>query len=296
MTDASPADDHFHSPTDADPHWSETAWFGFAVPERRIAGTIYPLFRQNLGTCSVAVYVWDDRSHEPWRVPYGRCLWHEPMPDGDLTRLEVAGLRTTCLEPLTRYRVEYEDGDRLHLDLTYEGLSPPHAPLVTPARGHLDQPCRVRGRIVLRGEEIAVDGFEMRDRSWHVRDDRQTTRASYSYGISGDESFLAGGFHDGEQTRIVTGFLVRDGEKADLVGGTRRVLSREGAIPLRVAIEAEDRLGRRLDTIGRCVSRLANQATPGMFAWMSLTDWELGGKRIWGEDQDISSPDLLGDG
>jgi hypothetical protein len=61
-----------------------------------------------------------------------------------------------------------------------------------------------------------------------------------------------------------------------------------------VALEAEDRSGRALHAEGRCVSRLANQATPGMFAWMSLTEWETRRGAAVGEDQDVWSPDLLG--
>jgi hypothetical protein len=68
----------------------------------------------------------------------------------------------------------------------------------------------------------------------------------------------------------------------------------EHGYPLRVAIEAFDRLGRRLEAEGRCTSRLASQATPGMFAWMSLTEWQADGGASTGEDQDVWSPDLLG--
>ena len=67
--------DRFHAPADAHPQWTETSWYGFAIPERRLAGMIYPLFRSNLGTCSLGVYVWDDRAHDPGRVRYGRGLW-----------------------------------------------------------------------------------------------------------------------------------------------------------------------------------------------------------------------------
>lgn len=288
--------DRFHLPTDGDPLWSETSWFGFAAPERGLAGSVYPLFRPNLGTCSVAAYVWDARAHEPWRVPYGRCLWHQPMP-ADLTALRVGPLSIDCEEPLSRYRVRWDDADLLRLDLTYEGLIPPHAVGVGAARGHLDQPCRVRGKVSLRGETIAVDGYEMRDRSWGPRDDLRTTRACYTYGIASErDAFLAAGFptEGGEAMGIFTGFLLRDGEKADLVSGERRIVASESGFPTRVEVNAEDRLGRRLHAVGRCTSRLASQATPGMFAWMSLTAWEMDGLAASGEDQDVWSPDLLG--
>ena len=40
-------DDHFHPPTSDDPFWTETCWFTFAVPERRLSGQLYPFFRPN---------------------------------------------------------------------------------------------------------------------------------------------------------------------------------------------------------------------------------------------------------
>ena len=291
---ATPTDDRFHAPAEAHPLWSETAWFAFSAPERKLCGCVYPLFRPKLGVCSVAVHVWDDSACEPWRVLYSRTQWHLRMPKGDLSACSVGGLELSCLEPLRRYRVRYADGELCALDLEYEGLFPPHVAARAGGRGHLDQPCRVRGALRLRGEEFRIDGFEMRDRSWHVRDDLRSTRASYSYGIASErEAFLAGAICDGDECRIATGFLLRAGEKHALAGGTRRVLERRDGHPLRIAIEATDTAGRRLEARGLTQSRLANQATPGMFAWLSLTEWEWQGQRAAGEDQDVWSPDLL---
>lgn len=294
MSEVTPADDRLHPARDADPHWSETAWFGFSVPERALGGSVYALFRPNLGVCALSVYVWDAGAHEPWRVRYGRAQWHLPMPEGDLTQAAFGGLELACLEPLRRYAVRYREGDAIALDLAYEGLIPPHGLGIGDGRGHIDQPCRVSGTLALGGESIRVDGYAMRDRSWHVRDDRRATRASYSHAIASESDlFLAAGFETGDRHRIVAGFLVRDGEKADLVSGTRRVVERRDGYPLRVAIEAEDALGRALAAEGACLSRLAYPATPGLFAWMSLTDWSWNGARGFGEDQDVWSPDTL---
>jgi hypothetical protein len=290
---ATPADDRFHPPAEPHPLWSETSWYGFSVPERRLGGCIYPLFRPQLGVCSVAVHVWDDRGCEPWRALYSRSQWHLRMPQGELTECAVGGLELRTLEPLRRYRVRYADGALCALELEYEGLFAPHAVGIAGGRGHLDQPCRVRGELTLRGERIAVEGFEMRDRSWHVRDDLRSTRASYSYGICADEAFLAVGLCDGDSCRIATGFLWRDGEKAPLVSGMRRVKLRGDGRPQELALEAVDAAGRHLAVQGRVLSRLANQATPGMFAWLSLTEWQQQGRSLCGQDQEVWSPDLL---
>ncbi|HVN39026.1 MAG TPA: hypothetical protein VMW19_12735 [Myxococcota bacterium] len=290
------ADDRFHAPAEAHPLWSETAWFGFSAPERKLCGAVYPLFRPRLGVCSIAVHVFDDSACEPWRALYSRTQWHLPMPRSDLSQCSVGGLELVCLEPLRRYRVRYTDAELCALDLEYEGLFEPFATGIAGGRGHLDQPCRVRGSLWLREERIAIDGFEMRDRSWHVRDDLRSTRASYSYGVDEREAFLALALCDADECRIATGFLWRDGEKRALVGGTRHVQERRDGHPLRVEVAAVDAAGRHLEVEGTTLSRLANQATPGMFAWLSLTEWSVGGRRYHGEDQEIWSPDLLARG
>ena len=253
---------------------------------------MYPLFRNSLGVCALGVAVWDANAWEPWRARYARRLWHVPIPDGELDDFSIEGLSIRVLEPLARYRVGFEDGDRIALDLEYEGLIAPHAPLVTPGRGHLDQPCRVSGTLRLGGDEIAIDGFEMRDRSWGPRDDKKTTRSSYSYGIAADSSFLAATIDAQGVERVVMGYLLRDGVKHDLVSGTREVLARDPAgFPRQVRIEAQDREGRALHVEGRMVSRLAEQATPGMFAWMSLAEWSGPDGTCHGQDQEVWSPD-----
>ena len=285
-----PADDGFHSPDSDDVWWTETAWFSVDVPERELSLTVYPVFRPNLNVSALTVAVWDHAATDPWTIPYYRSLWHLPMPDTDLTDLSMAGLRYKRTEPLQSYAVEFEDGDRLALNLHYDGLRAPYAP----RPGHLDQACRVTGAIVLNGTEIDVDALAMRDRSWGPRPDDRSTIASYSYGIaSADHEWLAIGFWTGTAYQVVAGYLVADGEQAALTGGERRVTERRDGYPVAIEIEATDALGRQLEVTGRCRNRFANQATPGLFAWMSLTEWTWSGTVAHGEDQDIWSPDRL---
>ena len=294
-----PDDDRFHPPAAHDPWWSETCWFSFAHPEERLSGSFYPLFRPNQGVCSLAVSVWDASAHEPWRMLYSRADWHLPLPTTNLDRLVLGALRYEVLEPLRRYRVSYQDGQRFSAELEYEGLIAAHDAGGRDGHGHLDQPCRARGEITLRGRRIAIDAPDMRDRSWGVRRDDRSTRAAYSYAIaSARDSFLALSFASpglggrGDVQPIVAGYLVRDGEKANLVAGTRSIERDGAAWPARITIEARDALGRSLNASGVTVNRFANQASPGLFAWMSLTRWDFAGES-YGQDQDIWSPDLL---
>lgn len=294
MTDAAPtaADDGFHRPSDPDPFWTETAWFGFSIPERHLAGAVYPLFRPNQGVCASGVYVWDDRAENPHEILYARNSWHLPLPE-DLTRMRLAnGLEYDVVKPLDTYEVRYRDGDELDLDLRFEAIHPPHAPLLGPT-GHLDQAGRVHGTLRLHGTELAVDCIEMRDRSWSVRPDHGAVRAGYDYGFADERNgFLAMTMAFGDQELVVAGYRLRDGEMTKLASGTRTV-TREGGRPAAVRIEATDADGAGFEAEGRCVNRFAFQSSPNYFAWMSLTRWSIGSLDAWGQDQDVWSPDLL---
>jgi hypothetical protein len=295
-----PADDSFHPPATSDRWWTETCWFSFDQPGRDLSATIYPLFRPNLGVCSLAVFLWDGTAHAPWAVPYGFFRWHLAMPDGDLTDLSLEGLRYEVLEPLMRYRVRFEDADRLVIDLRYEGLREPWLASKSAQGGHFDQPCRVTGTIVLRGEEIAIDCMGMRDRTWSPRpDDRYGRGTGYTYGIGGaDEQFLVLTSLDGNagefSAGVFAGYRVHDGIGARLTGARRDVLERRDGYPVRLRVELRDELERVTTAEGRCRNRYANWATPGSFAWMSMVDWDLGGMTLIGEDQEVWAPDRLG--
>ena len=286
-------DDRFHAPSSNEAWWTETAWFSFGDPRLDLSGTFYPLFRRNLGVAALGVAIWDKGAHEPWRALYHRTHWHLPFPNDELTDLSLGGLRYETLVPGEHYRVRYRDGALVDVELDYRALMPVHEVGVAGGHGHLDQPCRFEGSVTLGGERHEVAGFDMRDRSWQLRADDRSTRGSYSYGIAGArDAFLAFTFRMGAEDRVVAGFLLEGGEKADLVSGTRRVVrSREGW-PSEVVIEARDARGRELLTRGTTRNRLAHQASPGLFAWMSFTGWNFAGG-CFGQDQDIWSPDLL---
>lgn len=210
------------------------------------------MFRPNLGVCSLGVFLWDASAHEPWKALYGRSYWHLALPTMPLTEMALEGLRYERPEPLQRYRVHYQDGELLKLDLEYTGLRPAHEARIAGGVGHFDQPCHVVGKVVVRGETVAIDTFGMRDRTWSVRpEDKQGTGTGYTYGnASADEQFLvmtslrgdAGTFISG----VFSGYLVRDGVKSALVDANRRVVERVGGYPTRIEIDAVDELGRRL--------------------------------------------------
>ena len=56
-----PADDQFHPPETEDPWWTETVWFSWMIPERKLLGYFYPAFRANMGIQFGGVMVVDDK-------------------------------------------------------------------------------------------------------------------------------------------------------------------------------------------------------------------------------------------
>lgn len=287
MTD----EDGFHPPATDDPFWTETAWFGFAVPERRLTGAVYPLFRPNLGICAAGVHVWDDTAEAAHEVLYSRTWWHLPMPDHDLRSLRLpCGLSYDCMEPGQQYRIRFRDGGEIDLDLVFRGIHPPHVPM-SGEHGHLDQAGRVEGWLRLHGESIDVACFEMRDRSWSVRRDSGPVRAAYDYGIAGpDHAFLAMSMFAGDHDAVIAGYHLVHGDVVRLTGG-RREAQRENGRPARVHIDARDERGGELLARGECVNRFAFQSSPNYFAWMSMSQWAFDGTTGPGEDQDVWSPD-----
>ncbi len=294
MPEAHP-DDEFHPPTSDDPYWTETCWFTFTVPERRMSGKLYPFFQTNQGVAAGGAYFWVDDGDDPRNCLYAKNFWHLPIPEQPLSDLQLPnGIRYRCVEPLTRYEIGYDDpdgGDEIHVDLTVTAVTPPHYL----GESHLDQPCRYEGTIVLRGEEIPVDAFGFRDRSWGVRPQfgqgltsSPARRGGYSYATaSARDAFHAITMDFGEGCIAIHGYVLRDGEWSKLATGRREVVERDAkGFPVRVTIDGEDALGHELHAEGRTHNRLAVFLNPNLFTVNCLTEWTFDGVTAWGEDHD----------
>ena len=93
------ADDEFHPPTSDDPYWTETCWFTFTVPERRLSGQLYPFFRPNQGVTAGGAYFWDERGDQISNCVYAKNFWHLPIPAQPLSDISLPnGIRYRCLE------------------------------------------------------------------------------------------------------------------------------------------------------------------------------------------------------
>ena len=295
MSDFSARDDSFHFDILSHRWWeTETAWFSFCCPERKLGGWLYSMFRPNIGTVAGGCWIWDASAHLPWEVAYSTNYTALRIPQGqDLTDIALpTGVTIKAIEPLTRYRLGYHEEERLSLDLTYEAVMPPRAlhKADSPFKSlnHFDQFGRVTGEIVLHGERIAIDCISMRDRSWGPRPEHRPGRSAYVTGAaSAKDAFLAGTKWNDDTDPIAYGFMIRDGEIGDLVSG-RRIVERDPAQGwvTRITIEARDEFGRDLLAVaerlsGIIINRHSFIDSNGLIAWT------INGKQGHGEDQDM---------
>ncbi|NNE74357.1 MAG: hypothetical protein HKN26_11880 [Acidimicrobiales bacterium] len=305
-------DDEFHPPATDDPYWTETCWFTFTVPERKLSGQLYPFFRPNQGVTSGGAYFWDAEpapygNSQPWNIRYGKNFWHLPIPDQPLSDIALAnGIRYRCLEDQSVYQIGYVDPDPtdgqapdIEVELLFTAVAAPNYL----SGSHLDQPGRYTGTIALEGETIVVDSFGFRDRSWGVRPQfglglagSPAMRGGYSYATASERDgwhaitmSFSDGLSDAESECIgIHGDVVRDGTWAKLAAGRRTVLERcaDTGAPTHVALDITDELGRELHAEGRGHNKLGVHLNPNLFTWNCLTEWTFDGITAWGEDHD----------
>ena len=290
-------DDNFHS-YDDHPWFTETCWFSFNVPERKMGGWLHGSIRPNLGVCTFQVFVWDDSAVYPWELPYFFVQYAQPLPkERDLRDFTWPhGWSIKILEPLHKYHLTYKNRDLISIDLVFEGLSAPH-PYISPSgpfneSAHLDQTGHLTGEISLRGERIPVDCYSVRDRSWGVRMDHRGGRIGYLFGTASERDafclFVRPQDLNEDGSEIVNhGYLIKDGIRKQIVEGKRKVVrdAEEGWIS-NIILDCTDEAGRKLEAEATSVSRMMISDVRGLTI-NSLLDWRFNGVQGWGEDQDL---------
>jgi hypothetical protein len=290
-------DDEFHSPADpSDPDWTETCWFTFTVPERKLSGQLYPFFKPTLGVLSGGAYFWDDTGDQIWNCLYAKNFWHLPLPDAPLSDLRLAnGASYKVVEPARVYEIGYDDpdgGDEVSMRLTFTAIAAPNYL----GASHLDQPGRYTGTLTLHGEDMTVDSFGFRDRSWGSRTQHgqgltgtPAQCGGYSYATASErDAFHAITMDFGTGCIVIHGYLLRDGVWAKLTEGVREVTERDPATgcPTRVRLTAVDAEGRSLHAEGEALNRLGFSINPNLWTWNCLTRWQFDGVTAYGEDHD----------
>lgn len=289
------ADDGFHFDEMGDRWWeTETSWFSFHHPDRKLGGWLYTMVRPNIGTVAGGIWVWDAEAHLPWEVPFCANYTALQLPGGaDLRDITLpTGVSIRVIEPTMSYALGFDDEDRLRVDLRFDGVMPPE-PLTAVgstfgSAHHFDQFGRVTGEVVLHGEAFQIDCLAMRDRTWGPRPEHRPRQAAYVTGAANrDHAFLAVTNTQGDRDPVAYGFLRREGRTVRLVDGERSVeRDPEHGWITSITIDATDAEGRRLHAVGAPASRIiVNRHT--FIDINSLVRWDLDGETAWGEDQDM---------
>jgi hypothetical protein len=295
-----PADDNFHAYSD-DVWETETAWFSFNVPERKLGGWLYGFIRPNLGICTAAVFLYDDQGFSPWEAPFYEHQVVQPIEEErDLRDFQFpTGYSLKMLEPLMHYKLFYQKDDVLTVDLDWQGIMEPHPfghgkpPFV--GASHFDQLGHVTGKLVLHGETIEVDCYSMRDRSWGPRQEQAPPsfeRLSYNHGCSRDGTgfVVIGRQTDSEnasQGTINHGFWLKNDRRIQLAAGSFKSERDPKRLWLnRIDIEATDEEGGEHLATGHAVSHFA-WSTARWVNVLTLSRWDLDGVEGWGEAHDV---------
>ncbi len=258
----------FFNPNRTDhPYWSESSWFSYHIPEDNINGSFYNHFRPNMNCMLAGTFMWDHSGENACDCLYYDWQAMRVPPEGvagrDYEKYDFKtpwGMSIAMLEPVKRYRLGYER-EGIKLDLTFEGIAEVHSIPRIDKHGfrdaynfHFEQPGRIAGIIELKGRRYEVDSFSIRDGSHGPRFLEKVTPGGYTWSTGSRKTawhFMAANTDNSKESRIVGGYLLRDGKMASITQGVRRVLERNGPRPSVVEVEAVDAEGRKLEAVGR---------------------------------------------
>jgi len=163
------ADERMHREANAevaDPASTETHYLPFSSPEHNVHSVNYLWLHPKVGSASGGVWTW--RGMKPSQLHSEIFDVRDHMPIevvGDMDSYELPnGYSVEVVKPAEEIRVSYEDPERdSAFDVTLTAIMPPA--MLANGR-HFEQGMRTRGSLRLRGEDIQVDGFALRDKSW----------------------------------------------------------------------------------------------------------------------------------
>lgn len=308
-----PQDEFLHAPA-ASGHYSatETSYFGFSVPEHRLAAEVYMWFHPVLKMMSASVYIWTGLKPSTLACEYINHFHYLPFPQGDIDdyRIDEVGLHIKVLEPLKAMRITCRDDARdMNFAVDYTAIMPPAVPF---GRGHFAQAMRTRGDLTLNGKRYAVDGTFTRDRTWS-QERRETARRippmSWMCGVFGDDfAFHAVAYDDpalGPEWKerypqirsdncLSWGYVFKDGETKALKA-VRKITTREadGLAPRLFTFEMEDVGGRVYAVRGTVDARMPWQTWQNLNVYFCLTRWECEGRVGWGDVHEMQQNDYV---
>lgn len=296
-------DAYFHEPRYRDDSWTETNWFGFFVPEAQLRGSVYALFRTNLGVVRSSVLVYSSQATSVLDVDYFDDRAALSIPPGNLDHYALAnGVPVRMTEPMKRWHLRFDGRFDTHFDLELEAMTPPLATQETAIEGardgyavfqrrdgaggtgHLDQTMWVTGEVRVRGRTHPVAFPANRDHSW-------SPRREWGHNICGnfDEGHFGRELSFQVQTRndplevgeVTHGYVVVRGEPRRLKAGIG-TYQYDGWRITSARYDLEDETGRTYRFDGTPVSWCTDMLS-GNVANLAVVRWEADGEVGWGD-------------
>jgi hypothetical protein len=291
--------DRFCTTATDDLYWNESCWFSFSIPEKEIHAMVYYFFRPNMNLLQGGPIVWDGTGAHTWDCLYHDWHHFQSIPEGGekFDFKSHTSLEVRVVEPQRQYRLGYDQPD-FKMNLLWTAIEPPHhflgmeieaTGMSAENRMHLEQMGRVTGTIVLRGEEMSVDCYTLRDTSWGVRQMDGVKRGSYFWAVADDDNaFHAQVMGEGDEMRAVGGFIKLDGKTSSIIGGKRVVTEMGDVTPRLFDLSLEDEMGRTLEVKARSCSDLMVNFYPRVQVVWSLLEVDFGGgTKGWGDIQEF---------
>ncbi len=296
-------DAYFHTPAYRDPTWTETNWFGFFVPEVNMRGSVYMLFRPNVGVVRSLVLVYSRECESVLDLDYIDDRVHMPIPPGNLDEYRLDnGVWVKMKRALNEYSIRFDGRFDTHFDLHLTAMMPPVA--IQEIRvsgsgpgyavfqrtddamqtGHLDQTVRVTGEISVRGKRYSLDHPSNRDHSWSPRREWGHNRCgNFDEGHFGDGvSFHVQTLNDPLDVGEVThGYVLVQGVPRRIVRGVGHY-KYDGWRIKNLVYELEDETGRSYRFAGTPLSWCTDNLS-GNFASLGFVRWDWEGEVGFGD-------------
>lgn len=299
------ADDLFHQPVFGDYTWTEERWFSFMIPEENRLGWIYMVFRPNLGVVMSEVTIWSKLCKDYSESDYWDKQAHVPMPAANLDNIVLpSGISLRVLEPLKRYRVDYDGGRGTELHLEFEGLMRPieSAEVRVQAQegygeamvnqagfggvsNHFDQMVMVTGEMILDGQRHQVSHPTTRDGAWGPRPEGKYPPLSFDTGHFGTglSFYLLNSLTSGSAGQAMEGYIFEDGEAHPLASGTAEYHPDCHSVR-RIVYRLTDRRGKRFVFEGEPTALIpAYPHFPSEYCHAMLVRYQFDGRTGWGD-------------
>ncbi len=291
---------------------TETYYFGFHIAEAAIHGTVYIWFHPNLNVVTAGTLI--SQGIRPCSLAADYFNMHaylrlDEHVDAETGAMQFpGGLKLTPIEAMQEWRLQLDDAAAdTRFDLRFTGSAPA---VVRADQKHFDQTMHVLGTLRLRGQDYAVDCFEIRDRSWQNArpEDRMpvppydwiclTRGDAFAMNLSlfDDLQLLgdAGGALHLPPKLLQDGWVYRDGALRRIVEVAKRTeRSADILLPTRHQIRAVDEDGKAYDIHGETVGSCNWNGWPNMLWHQCLTRWTCNGETAWGEVQEVQWHDFV---